>query len=142
MPVIIFAQVSLYSRLPFYGTLSQALSPETKLQQLSEEDYGEMVASVFERPAEFLNSEKEVAGVEMTITEIATAFSRVLGKSVNYQQIPFEAFEQQVGKEVTIMYRWLENVGYIADLAELKRDFPAPTDFESYLLVHDWVKPA
>jgi hypothetical protein len=29
------------------GTLSQPLSPDTKLQQLSEEDYGEMVAEVF-----------------------------------------------------------------------------------------------
>jgi len=24
----------------------------------------------------------------------------------------------------------------------LKRDFPAPTDFESYLREHDWVKQA
>ena len=122
------------------GTLPQPLSPETKLQQLSEEDYGEMVAEVFEHPADFLNREKEVASVDMTMTEIAAAFSRVLGKNVNYQQIPFEAFEQQAGKEVTIMYRWFENVGYIADLAELKRDFPALTDFESYLRSSDWAK--
>ena len=124
------------------GTLSQPLGPETKLQQLSEEDYGEMVAEVFERPTDFLNREQEVASVEMTMTEIAAAFSRVFRKTVNYQQIPFEAFEQQAGEEVTIMYRWFENVGYKADLAELKRDFPAPTDFESYLRDHDWAKPA
>jgi len=37
------------------------------------------------------------------------------------------------------MYRWFENVGYNA-VGELKRDFPAPTDFESYLR-HDWTKP-
>lgn len=36
------------------------------------------------------------------------------------------------------MYRWFENVGYAADLAQLKRDFPEPTDFESYLRDHDW----
>ena len=67
-------------------------------------------------------------------------FSHVLGKPVNYQQIPFEAFEQQAGEEVTIMYRWFENVGYIADLAQLKRDFPALTNFESYLRSGDWAK--
>ncbi len=123
------------------GTLFQPLSPQTKLQQLSEEDYGKMVASVFERPAKFLNCEKEVASVDMTMMEIAAAFSRVLGKTVNYQQIPFEAFEQQVGEEVTTMYRWFENVGYGADLTQLKRDFPSPIDFESYLRDHDWTKP-
>lgn len=31
------------------------------------------------------------------------------------------------------MYRWFENVVYGADLAELRRDFPQPTDLESYL---------
>ncbi|MEP0811355.1 hypothetical protein [Trichocoleus sp. ST-U2] len=72
-------------------------------------------------------------GEELTIT-----FSRVLGKTVQYQQIPFEAFEQQIGEELTIMYRWFENVGYAADLVQLKRDFPAQTNFESYLRDHDW----
>jgi uncharacterized protein YbjT (DUF2867 family) len=122
------------------GTLSQPLSPDTKLQQLSEEDYGEMVADVFARFTDFANREIEVASGEMTMPEVAAAFTRVLGKKVAYQQIPFEAFEQQAGAEMTTMYRWFENVGYGADLAQLKRDLPAPTDFDSYLREHDWVK--
>jgi hypothetical protein len=77
----------------------------------------------------------------MTMTEIAAAFSRVLDKSVSYQQIPFEAFEQKAGEEVTIMFRWFEKFGYRADLAQLKRDFPAPTKFESYLRNRGWAKP-
>ena len=85
-----------------------------------------------------MNREIELASVDMTMPEIAAAFSRVLGKTVQYQQIPFEAFEQQIGEEVTISYRWFENVGYAADLAQLKRDFPAQTDFESYLRDHGW----
>ena len=141
-PVFFFYNYDSMRPMIEAGTLSQPLSPDTKLQQLSEEDYGEMVAEVFERPTDFLNREQEVASVEMTITEIAAAFSRVLGKSVKYQQIPFEAFEQQSGEEVTIMYRWFENVGYAANLAQLERDFPEPTDFESYLRDHNWAAPA
>jgi hypothetical protein len=76
----------------------------------------------------------------MTMPEIAIAFSRVLGKPVNYQQILFEAFEQQVGEEITIMYRWFENVGYAADFAQLKRDFSAPIDFEFYLRDRGWTQ--
>lgn len=142
-PVFFFYNYNSMRSMVENGTLLQPLSPDTtKLQQLSEEDYGAMVAEVFEQPADFMQREIEVASVEMTMTEIAAAFSRVLGKPVNYQQIPFEAFEQQAGEEVTIMYRWFEEVGYIADLAQLKRDFPAPIDFESYLRDHDWAKPA
>ncbi|OUL19124.1 NmrA/HSCARG family protein [Nostoc sp. 106C] len=140
-PVFFFYNYNAMRSMIEQGKLFQPLSPDRKLQQISEEDYGEMVAEVFERPADFLNREKEVAGVDMTMTEIAAAFSRVLGKPVSYQQIPFEAFEQQVGEEVTTMYRWFENVGYGANLAQLKRDFPEPTDFESYLLDRGWAKP-
>ncbi|MBD2513027.1 NmrA family NAD(P)-binding protein, partial [Nostoc muscorum FACHB-395] len=140
-PVFFFYNYASMRPMVEQGTLSQPLSPETKLQQLSEEDYGAMVAEVFDRPAEFLNREIEVASVEMTMPEIAAAFSLVLDKTVEYQQIPFEAFEQQAGEEVTIMYRWFENVGYGADLAQLKRDFPSSSDFESYLRDHDWRKP-
>jgi uncharacterized protein YbjT (DUF2867 family) len=140
-PVFFFYNYNSMRPMVEAGTLSQPLSPDTKLQQLSEEDYGEMVAEVFERPADFLNREQEVASVEMTMMETAAAFSRVLGKPVEYQQIPFEAFEQHSGEDITLMYRWFESVGYAANLAQLKRDFPEPTDFESYLRDHNWVTP-
>ncbi|MBD2115125.1 MULTISPECIES: NmrA/HSCARG family protein [Cyanophyceae] len=137
-PVFFFYNYNLLRPMLETGKLFQPLSPETKLQQLSEEDYGEMVADVFNRPADFMKGEIELASVDMTMPEIAAAFSRVLGKPVEYQQVPFEAFEQQIGEELTIMYRWFENVGYGADLAQLKRDFSAQTDFESYLRDHGW----
>jgi uncharacterized protein YbjT (DUF2867 family) len=137
-PVFFFYNYNGMRSMVENGTLLQPLSPDTKLQQLSEEDYGEMVAEVFERPADFMDRAIEVASVEMTMPEVAAALSHVLGKPVNYQQIPFEAFEQQAGEEVTIMFRWFENVGYTADFAQLKRDFPAPTDLESYLRDRGW----
>ena len=141
-PVFFFFNYNGMRPMVEQGTLFQPLSPETKLQQLSEEDYGAMVAEVFERPADFMHREIELASVEMSMPEIAAAFSRVLGKPVNYQQVPFKAFEQQAGEEVTIMYRWFENVGYSANFAELKRDFPALTNFEAYLRDRGWAKSA
>ncbi len=139
-PVFFFYNYNMMLPMIKNGTLQQPLSPNTKLQQLSEEDYGNMVADVFERPADFAYRAIEVASVDMTMTEIAAAFSHVMGKPINYQQIPFETFEQQAGLEMTLMYRWFENVGYTADFAQLKRDFPAPTDFESYLRAHTVVR--
>jgi uncharacterized protein YbjT (DUF2867 family) len=141
-PVFFFYNYTAMRAMVEAGTLFQPLSPNTKLQQLSEEDYGAMVADVFERPADFMNREIEVASVEMTMTEIAAAFTHVSGKPVNYQQIPFETFQQQAGEEVTLMFRWFENVGYIANIEKLKHDFSRLSSFESYLRDHDWAKPA
>lgn len=140
-PVFFFYNYNMMRPTVEKGTLPQPLSPDTKLQQLSEEDYGAMVAEVFERRADFLGRALELASVDMTMTEIAAVFSQVLGKPVAYQQIPFEAFEQQAGEEVTIMYRWFENVGYAADLVQLKREFSKLSDFESYLREQGWTKP-
>lgn len=140
-PVFFFYNYNMMRPTVENGTLPQPLSPDTKLQQLSEEDYGAMVAEVFERRADFLGRALELASVDMTMAEVAAAFSQALGKPVAYQQIPFEAFEQQAGEEVTIMYRWFENVGYAADLAQLKRDFSKLSDFDAYLREQGWAKP-
>ena len=123
------------------GMLPQPLSPDTKLMQLSEEDYGKMVADVFEHPQDFIGRAVEVASVNMTMTEMAAAFSRVLGKPVTYRQISFDEFEQQACKEVTIMYHWFEDVGYDTDLSALKREFGEPESFEVYLREHGWASP-
>ncbi len=124
------------------GMLPQPLSPDTKLMQLSEEDYGKMVADVFEHPQDFLGRAVEVASVNMTMTEMAAAFNEVMGKPVAYRQISFDEFEQQAGKELTIMYRWFENVGYDTDLAALKAEFGEPESFAAYLRGHGWASPA
>lgn len=139
-PVFFFYNYKTMQSMLTQGTLALPLSPDRKLQQLSEADYGEMVCAVFDRPADFADRQIEAASVEMTMPEVAAVFSKVLGKSVTYQQIPFEAFEQQAGAEMTIMYRWFEHDGYRADLAQLQRLFPAPTDLESYLRESGWAQ--
>ena len=139
-PVFFFYNYNGMRQMIENGTFYQPLGPQTKLQQLSEEDYGRMVADVFERPSDFLNRAIEVASADMTMPEVAAVFSNVLGKTIKYQQIPFEAFEKQVGKEIATMFRWFENVGYAADFDELKHDFFEPTTLETYLREHGWAK--
>jgi len=139
-PVAFFFNYNTMRPVIEQGSLPQPLSPDTKLMQLSEDDYGAMVADVFEHPQDFLGRAVEAASVNMTMTEMAESFSRVLGKPIAYRQISFDEFEQQAGKEVTIMYRWFENVGYDTDLAALKAEFGEPTDFETYLREQGWGK--
>jgi uncharacterized protein YbjT (DUF2867 family) len=140
-PVFFFFNYDALRPMVQTGKLSQPLSAETRLQQLCEDDYGEMVADAFDRPSDFLTREIEVASVDMTMTETAAALSRATKTTVEYQQIPFEVFEQGAGKETTQMFHWFEDVGYGADLPGLKRAFSEPTGLESYLHDHGWAKP-
>lgn len=122
------------------GTIYMPLSPGKNLQQLSEDDYGKMVAKVFAQGEEFLGKKIDVTSTEITLNEVAATFSRVMDREIKYQQIPFEAFEKQAGEEATIMFRWFENIGYSGNIKELEKEFFQLSSLETYLKMHDWGK--
>ena len=80
----------------------------------------------------------EIAGDERTMPEIAEAFGRVAGREVGYYQVPWEQFEEQMGEEYAVMYRWFNDVGYEADVEALRREHLGQIDFEGYLRGHGW----
>jgi hypothetical protein len=51
---------------------------------------------------------------------------------------PWDQIEQQVGEELTLMYRWFNAVGYEADISGLRQEYPELTIFERYLRNHGW----
>ncbi len=122
------------------GTLYMPLSSDKKLQQLSEDDYGKIVADVFDDKNKYSGKEIEVASVDITMEEVVQSFSNILEEKVSYQQIPFEAFQKQAGEEVTTMFRWFENVGYNADIKLLQNTFFKLSSLEDYLSEHEWNK--
>ena len=70
------------------------------------------------------------------MSEIAEVMSRVANREVRYQQVPWDQFEQQVGHELTLMFKWLQDVGYKIDLDALREEHPKLTHFEPWLRTH------
>ena len=120
------------------GTLPQPLDPGKPFQQVAVEDIGTFVAMAFEHPEEWIGREVELAGDERTMPEIAETFGRVIGREVSYYQVPWDRFEEQMGEEYAVMYRWFDDVGYEADVEALRREHPGLIDFEGYLRGHGW----
>jgi uncharacterized protein YbjT (DUF2867 family) len=120
------------------GVLAMPLAPDTKLCQVSEDDYGRIVAMVFEDPETFLGRQLDVASSQPTMSEVAETFTRVLARPVQYQRVSWDAFKLQAGDEIAQMYEWFEAVGYHVDFGELWRRFGDLTDLETYLRQHDW----
>jgi hypothetical protein len=77
----------------------------------------------------------------LSMTELAEAFSRAAGREVRYQQVPWDQFEQHVGHELTVMYRWFEEKGYSVDIAAVRQDYPALTTFNRWL-EQNWTRSA
>ncbi len=120
------------------GTLAQPLDPDKPFQQVAVEDVGAFAAIAFERPDEWIGREVDLGGDEQTMPEIAETFGRVIGKEISYYQVPWDQFEEQMGEEGAFMYRWFNEVGYEADIAALRQEYPELTTFERYLRSHGW----
>ncbi|CAN5482474.1 NmrA/HSCARG family protein [soil metagenome] len=115
------------------GIIELPLSPQTTLQQLSEQDYGNMVATIFADRDRFLGKEIDVASVDIPMTELTETFSQVVNKPVRYQQISIDSFREQAGEETALMFTWFETVGYSANLTELETMFFPLSSVDRYL---------
>jgi uncharacterized protein YbjT (DUF2867 family) len=120
------------------GTLAQPLDPDKPLQQVAVEDIGVFAPIASENPDRWIGREVDLAGDEPTMLEIAETFGRVIGREVSYYQVPWDQFEEQMGEEITVMYRWFNDMGYEADIAALQQEYPELTTFERYLRAHGW----
>jgi len=136
---VFFMQNWEFMREPILGgTLPQPLDPEKPFQMIDADDIGVFAAMAFENPGTWVGREVDIAGDELTMLEMAGTFSRVIGRNVEYFQVPWDGFEEQMGEEYTIMYRWFDDQGYEANIAALRDEYSGLASFEQYLRAHGW----
>jgi uncharacterized protein YbjT (DUF2867 family) len=121
------------------GAIAWPLSPEKRLQMIAVDDIGGFVAMAFEHPGRWQGRAIDIAGDDLSMGQIAQAFTRASGREVRYQQIPWDQFEQRAGRELTTMYRFFENKGYDVDISAIRTEYPNLTNFERWLHGH-WPK--
>ena len=124
------------------GVLRQPLDPETPLQQVSVNDIGAFAAIAFSNPSKWLGRELDLAGEELTMTELAETFRRVIGHDVAYSRIPWDQFQQMAGEDMTKMYKWFNDVGYDVDISALRTEYPRLTRLEEVLWAEGWRQAA
>lgn len=115
------------------GQLPQPLPPQTPLQQIAVDDIGAFAALAFSHPDEWLGQAVQIAGDELTMTETAEAFSRALEEEVEYVQVPWDDFNDQMDDEMVTMYRWFEDEGYQTDIEALRKVYPELKSLSSFL---------
>jgi hypothetical protein len=100
------------------GQLSLPLTPNTKLQQVAANDIGAFVTLAFEHPGKWRGTATDLAGDESSMDQIAEILQ------VKYGLMPWEDFEKNAGHEMTVMFKWFQDVGYRADIAALRQALP------------------
>jgi uncharacterized protein YbjT (DUF2867 family) len=123
------------------GALTMAIKPDKSLQMFAVEDLGEFVRMAFEHPDEYIGKAIDLAGDEMTMTQIAAAFSRLIGKTVRYFYQPIEEV-RRFNADAAKMFEWLNVQGYHVDIAALIGLHPGLMSFETWLHKSRWAKSA
>ncbi len=113
-------------------TLSMALKADTKLQMIASDDIGAIAAIIFDNPEKYTGKEIELAGDELTIGEMAQAFSKSFGKEVTPVEVPVDVVRSG-SKEVGDMFQWFIDHGYKADIKNLKTIYPGLKSFGEWL---------
>jgi uncharacterized protein YbjT (DUF2867 family) len=118
------------------GQLQQPLCPTTRLQMVGVDDIGAFAALAFEDPGKWKNRTFSLAGDELSMQQIADAFSRVTARDVTYVQVSWDQFEKNMGRELTVMYHWFEEKGFHFDIEQVRREYPLTHTFNRWLEAH------
>lgn len=108
------------------GKVALPLSPDRKLQMVALDDIGAFAAAAFIRPKEFLGQEIDLAGDAMPMPEALGLLGREIGAPIQYEQLPIDEAEKQLGRDAAAMYRWFNKVGYSVDIPALEKRWAIP----------------
>ena len=120
------------------GTLAEPLMTATQLQLVAVDDIGAFAALAFAEPEQWIGRAIELAGDELTMPQAAERLGRVIGRPVQYVQVPMAEFRRTMGEEMARMFTWFNQVGYGADLPALRAIYPALTTLEQWLRSTGW----
>jgi uncharacterized protein YbjT (DUF2867 family) len=119
------------------GRLALPLPATRKLQQTALADIAGFAALVLERGEPFFGKRINIASDELSGREMAAILSNVAGRSVEYVEVPLERVRAG-SEDLALMFEWFDRVGYSADIAALRREYPEVgwQTFEAWARTH------
>ncbi len=138
-PVFFMENFAIYYGTPIkqQNKLILPLHPKTRLQLIATENIGSFAALAFEQPASFIGKALEIAGDELSMTEIAETFSRVMKRTIEFVEQPMEQMVQSSPEEA-LMMEWFNTQGYQAVIPALSALYPSLLNLETWLRETGW----
>ncbi|KAK6207884.1 NmrA-like family protein [Colletotrichum tabaci] len=106
---------------------------EKPLQLVAVSDVGYFGAKAFLHPEKYRGRGISLAGDELTIEQFAAVFHKHTGKELPGTYRILCWLIMSMVKDFGWMFKWFYDVGYAADIQELRREYPGLKDFETWL---------
>jgi uncharacterized protein YbjT (DUF2867 family) len=113
-------------------------APERIATMIAVRDIGFFVGEAFDHPDQWVGQAVNISGDEMSMAELAATFSVVMGREVPYNRLSLEQFLTRLPKPLRPLFRWYDEVGYVADTAIWRARYPNLMTLESYLRETGW----
>ncbi len=113
------------------------LRPEKQRQLIAVEDIAVFVALAFANPKQYLGKTIELAGDELTESQIADTFTKVIGRPVKLT-VPTGGGRRRSEEEMKAMFNFFNGEGYDADIPALRKLHPGLLTLEQYLRRDGW----
>ncbi len=108
---------------------SIGLDADKALQMIAVNDIGVFARIAFDNPDQYLNQAIEIAGDELTESEIAATLTQFYEHPVAV--VPDDG--PPLYPDIAVMNAWFNTHGYIADLTKLRQAHPALNNFKTWL---------
>ncbi|QKW51082.1 NmrA/HSCARG family protein [Streptomyces buecherae] len=122
-PVFFMDNLLHYADAQGERVLELPVRPERPMQMIASEDVARFVDAAFTDPDRYLGRQLEIAGDELTFTEVAQVYERVTGTPTRLAPLPIEER----------MFAWFAEEGYRADIPSLRALRPDMLTFEEFL---------
>lgn len=120
------------------GTFTgMGLRPDKTMQMIAAQDIGVFAEIAFAHPEQFLGKAIELAGDELTESQIAAVFTNVIGRPVRLAQKQATA-GRAPDEEQAAMFNFFNGKGYDADIPALRAMYPPLQTLEQYLRRNGW----
>jgi uncharacterized protein YbjT (DUF2867 family) len=113
------------------------LRPDKTQQIVATDDIGAFAELAFANPEQFLGKTIDLAGDELTETQIAKVFSKVIGRPVWVADPKHTAGAGPIEEQIA-MLKFFNGVGYNADIASLRALYPGLQNLEQFLRRNGW----
>ena len=113
------------------------LRPEKKRQLIAVEDIGVFAALAFANPNQYLGKTMELAGDELTESQLAGTFAKVIGRPVKLT-MPTGGVGRRSDEEMKAMFNFFNGEAYNADIPALRKLHAGLLTLEAYLRRNGW----
>lgn len=121
------------------GTVDFPLGEGTSVQMVDVTDIGAFVATALANPDRYIGEAVELAGDEVTLERAAEILSTAIATDVEAEFVPIDVAHEQMGEDLGLMFEWITEYGYEAEIDDLERDHEIGfTDFEAYVSESNW----